>query len=159
MLLWHPFPLLQDTPVAPPVPTPAPSRLKPTPVYASGAIMRDYLANATGDDVDFGYLGGAVWAADETAIAQQIQTRLTIFQGEAIYDLALGVPYNTQVFGVNRTQGQILGAFRTQILAVPGVREIVSLSADVQGSLVVIRFAVTTNRGAIAAGQTTVNGG
>lgn len=153
--LGFPFPLVVTPAVV--VPAPMPTRTPPT--YAPGAILRDYLATPDGKDIDFGYPTGAVWAADEVAIAQQIRMRLSIQTGEIDSDLGMGVDWEQLVFGVGKTNTQILAAVRPVIQSVPGVKAVQSISSRVIGGAVVIDFVVTTDRNGIAAGQVSVVGG
>ena len=154
---WSPFDFGPfDSGVTPPAPV-IEFTGQPGPVtYRPGAIFRDFALGADGKwDLS---RGDTAYAADETAIAQQIQLRLQTQKGERIDDLDLGVDLS-RVFGVGRTQGQICAAFRGEILSVPGVREVTSLTAKVEGGTCTVQWTATTDLNQLVSGQTLVNGG
>lgn len=62
-------------------------------------------------------------------IAQSLNISLRTWMGEWYLDLLHGVPYVESVLGKN-TQTLVLSVFRTQILQVPGVRQVETLTLD-----------------------------
>jgi hypothetical protein len=68
------------------------------------------------------------------AIAQDMQTRLQIFQGEWFLDTRIGVPWFQKILG---TKGRLLlvkSVIRKSILTTPGVINILDLNFDFEGS-------------------------
>lgn len=64
------------------------------------------------------------------AIVQRIRVRLKFFKGEWFLNKLFGVPYHQRIYDKGITQSQVDGIFRSQILATPGVIEIVTFSSN-----------------------------
>lgn len=67
---------------------------------------------------------------DEVGIAQRIQTRLRLNLGEYVLDVTAGVPWTQQIFTKGIDTTTIEAILRRQILLVPGVIALESMSAS-----------------------------
>lgn len=97
-------------------------------------------------DMIFGSNQAAFHRDTPDAVAQIIESRLQLWEGQWYLDLDEGTPYETQVFG-KRTEAMRDPALRARILDTPGVSEIASytsvLNRDTRGFSV--SATVTTN--------------
>lgn len=82
-------------------------------------------------------------------IAQRLRIRLRLFVGEWFLAPAEGVPYFERILGRKITKAALLSLLREQILACPGVAEVTSLTAEVDGGRrsVSVSFRATTTDG------------
>lgn len=157
-MLFSPFPMTSAPPATPAsvlVPV-APVAVPPV-VYRQGAIMLDYLASPSGLDIDL-QRSDAAYAADNVGIAQQVDLLLRTFKGERIDDQTLGIDY-AAIFAIGATQSQQTAIFRRAIASVNGIRAITSLAVSVANGTCNVTWSATTALGALASGQTIVNGG
>lgn len=81
--------------------------------------MRVRKVDAIGDRV-FGGDQLAIWRDVPDAVAQVVESRLNLWQGQWYLDRAEGTPYEQQVLG-RRTEGLRDVALRYRILDTPGV--------------------------------------
>jgi hypothetical protein len=157
-LIFVPFPLFGAPPSTPtPVLTPTPAEVVAPVEYRIGAIFRDLLATEDRLDMDL-RRPDAVYAADQTAIAQGVTIRLGTFLGDRPDDLEFGVNYD-RIFAITATQALRVAEFRRVIMSMPGILAVTRLSVVQNGSDLNVDWSATTYLGGIAAGQTTVNGG
>lgn len=84
--------------------------------------MRYRLLSPTGDYV-FGQGPNEFSVNKPQTVAQAVQTRLLLLQGEWFLDTTVGVPYSTEVLGTN-TRNTYDTAIRTCILDTQGVVQI-----------------------------------
>lgn len=83
-------------------------------------------------------------AGNPEAVAQSIQTRLLLLQGEWFINTQSGVLYSTQILGKG-TRGTYDQAFKTAILGTNGVTEIISYSSDLDHSTRTLTVAAVVN--------------
>lgn len=84
--------------------------------------MRVRKVDATGDMI-FGGNQAAFHRDVPEAVAQVVESRLQLWEGQWYLDLDEGTPYETQVLG-KRTEAMRDPALRARILDTPGVTEI-----------------------------------
>lgn len=85
--------------------------------------------SSTGD-YTFGRGSGNFYKDQPEAVAQAVQTRLGLIQGEWFLDVTNGTPYNSQVLGAG-TVGKYDQAIQSVILGTPGVTQLLSYSSAV----------------------------
>ena len=93
-------------------------------------------------DGDLDMTNGLRFATGLTAVMQGVRTRLGMFRGEWFLDLDLGVPYLERdgvtaaqaLLGQKFNEPKARAAFRTPILATPGVLSILSVVVTFDGS-------------------------
>jgi len=78
------------------------------------------------------------------AVAQAIQTRLKLRQGEWFLDSTQGMPYDTDVVGTNKAATRDL-AFQTEILKTTGVSKITEYASYVDPTTRKFSVAVTVD--------------
>ena len=80
------------------------------------------------------------------AVAQGIELRIKLFQGEWFADLDAGVPYWQDILGQKYEPIKIQAAFRDEILDAPGAEELVFLNSEFSGQtrLLNINWEVST---------------
>lgn len=111
-----------------------------------------YRALSADGDYTFGR-GGANFLVDSPAcVAQSVQTRLLLWEGEWFLDVTEGTPYETEILGTG-TQGIYDQAIRQRILDTPGVVSIVSYASDLNRTT---RVLTVTARVATQFGQAAV---
>jgi len=76
-------------------------------------------------------------------IRQQLTITLRSFLGEWFLDTTYGVPYFEKILGKAPQQSVIASVFRTQIMSVPGVKSLQSLSLDMDRNNRVLSVAFT----------------
>jgi len=81
-------------------------------------------------DYTFGQQSGNFWVNQPEAVAQAIQTRLGLVQGEWFLDPTVGVPYDTKILGMDR-MASYDQAIQGAILDTQGVNEIVDYVSGV----------------------------
>lgn len=79
-------------------------------------------------DYVFGQGAGEFLVNTPEAVAQAVQTRLLLAQGEWYLDQTEGTPYSTQILGTG-TQDLYDQAIKERILGTPGVTAIVSYAS------------------------------
>ena len=81
-------------------------------------------------DYTFGQQAGNFWVNQPEAVAQALVTVLGLIQGEWFLDPSVGVPYDTQIIGMDRmsTYDQ---AIQEAILGTQGVNEILAYVSGV----------------------------
>ncbi len=72
--------------------------------------------------------GNLAFVSEEEAMVQKINCALKLFLAEWFLDETIGVPYFEKVLGKGRSLGVIREVFRTQLLAIRGVLEVLSLA-------------------------------
>lgn len=77
------------------------------------------------------------------AVAQGLRIRLGMFRGEWFDDLDAGVPWFTEILGQKFVQQRVVTTIGGVARAVPGVNEIVSLSADYDSPTRAVSIALT----------------
>lgn len=90
--------------------------------------MRYRKLDASGD-YSFGNGAADFWKDRPEGVAQAVQTRLFLFEGEWFLDLREGMTWNTQVLGV-RTANTRDPAIRRRVLGTTGVNAILAYSSD-----------------------------
>jgi hypothetical protein len=113
--------------------------------------MRYRTLDANGD-YTFGQAGQNFLVDEPAAVAQAIQTRLKLIQGEWFLDQTVGTPYNTQILGAGTESTRDL-AIQTVILETQGVTEIVDYASFLDPSTRQFTVAATVNT---QFGQTTI---
>jgi hypothetical protein len=103
-------------------------------------------------DYSFGEAGQNFLVDSPAAVAQAIQTRLKLIQGEWFLDQTAGTPYNTQILGAGTEATRDL-AVQTVILETQGVTEIVDYASHLDPSTRAFTVAATVNT---QYGQTTI---
>jgi hypothetical protein len=68
------------------------------------------------------------------AVTQNIEAAVSLFRGEWFLDLERGVPYYQEILGQRYSQETVLTAFRDQILTVPNVDQILTLTSSFDGA-------------------------
>lgn len=81
-------------------------------------------------DYTFGQQAGNFYANVPAAVAQAVNTRLKLIQGEWFLDTTEGVPYDTQILGMGRVASYD-AAIQTAILDTPGVNGIIAYASGV----------------------------
>jgi len=94
--------------------------------------MLDFALNANGD-LDLSQ-GGLALIDGSARVAQQVQLKLRLWQGEWFLDTSFGTPYLQSILGKGLTLSGALAALRRSVLEVDGVTAITSLSYDYQAS-------------------------
>lgn len=89
--------------------------------------MRNRILSPTGD-YTFGQGASEFLINTPAAVAQAVQTRLQLAQGEWYLDRDEGTPYSTEILGEN-TQDLYDQAIRERILGTPGVMAIVNYAS------------------------------
>jgi hypothetical protein len=74
--------------------------------------------------------GDFVWVSGLDAIEQDIRTALLMFQGEWFLDLTAGIPYHQSILGQKTPLPVVREIFRQQLLAIPGVLEVLTIEAS-----------------------------
>jgi hypothetical protein len=90
--------------------------------------MRYRMLSPSGDYV-FGQGRQEFWVDSAEGVAQAVQTRLLLAQGDWFLDLIEGTPYATQILGAG-TRALYDQAIRTRILGTPGVLSIIDYTSD-----------------------------
>ena len=90
--------------------------------------MRYRKLDADGD-YSFGNGTADFWKDQPEGVAQAVQTRLFLFEGEWFLDSREGMTWNTQVLGV-RTANTRDPAIRRRVLGTTGVNAILAYSSD-----------------------------
>jgi hypothetical protein len=90
--------------------------------------MRYRMLSPSGDYV-FGQGRQEFWVDSAEGVAQAVQTRLLLAQGDWFLDLTEGTPYSTQILGAG-TRALYDQAIRTRILGTPGVLSIISYASE-----------------------------
>lgn len=114
--------------------------------------MRNRMMDANYDMV-FGHGPLDFFVDNNQAVAQAIRTTLLLFQGEWFLDTTVGVPWLTEVVGIN-TAATYDVVIKSAILGVPGVSEIATYSSSLNNNLLTVNVTVTTTYGTTV----TVNG-
>lgn len=106
--------------------------------------MRVRKVSADGDYV-FGGDQAAIWRDVPDAVAQVVESRLNLWEGQWYLDFNEGTKYRTQVLG-KRTEATRDPVIRSRILSSPGVSEILAynsvLNRDTRG--LAIRATIAT---------------
>lgn len=113
--------------------------------------MRYRTLDANGD-YTLGQNGANFLVDSPAAVAQAIQTRLKLIQGEWFLDQTAGTPYNTQILGAGTEATRDL-AVQTVILETQGVTEIVDYASFLDPATRQFTAAATVNT---QFGQTTI---
>lgn len=113
--------------------------------------MRYRTLDANGD-YTFGQAGQNFYVDSPAAVAQAIQTRLKLIQGEWFLDQTVGTPYNTQILGAGTESTRDL-AVQTVILETQGVNEILDYASYLNPSTRQFTVAATVDT---IYGQTTI---
>jgi hypothetical protein len=113
--------------------------------------MRYRTLDANGD-YTFGQNNANFLVDSPASVAQAIQTRLKLIQGEWFLDQTAGTPYNTQILGAGTEATRDL-AVQTVILETQGVTEIVDYASYLDPSTRQFTVATTVNT---QFGQTTI---
>ena len=74
--------------------------------------------------------GDIVFVTKADAVKQSVRQRLKMFMGEWFLDLDSGVPYYQDVLVKNPNPTLIEGIFKNEILATPGILELLTFSLD-----------------------------
>lgn len=98
--------------------------LSPTGDYQFGLGSRNFLANSP------------------ATVAQAVQTRLLLSQGEWFLDVTEGTPYGTEILGEGTVPTYDL-AIRARILGTEGVTDIASYSSSFNSAIRGVSVAVT----------------
>lgn len=88
-----------------------------------------YRALTASGDYQFGNGPGEFFVNTPAAVAQAVQTRLLLWQGEWFADTSLFTPWSTQILGKG-TDRTIDAAIQTVILNTPGVNQLTSYSSS-----------------------------
>lgn len=105
--------------------------------------MRYRALDANGD-YSFGH-GSADFLVDTPAtVAQAVDTRLLLMEGEWFLDDTEGTPYATEILGTH-TQGTYDQAIRQRVLETEGVTGIVSYSSTLNRGTRALAVSVTIN--------------
>lgn len=89
-----------------------------------------YRALDLNGDYTFGRAGGNFLVDSREAVAQAVQTRLKLIQGEFFLDITAGTPYNSEILGAG-TIGKYDLAIKTVILGTAGVTGLTAYSSQV----------------------------
>jgi|ERR1700758_51864 len=81
-------------------------------------------------DYTFGQQSGNFWVNQPEAVAQAVKTVLGLIQGEWFLDPSVGVPYDTEILGMDRL-GSYDAAIQEAILGTEGVDEILDYVSGV----------------------------
>lgn len=82
------------------------------------------------------------------AVAQAVQTRLLLLEGEWFLDVTDGTPYATQILGTN-TQATRDLAVKRRILQTPGVKSLVSYASQVVDREFLVQAVIDTIYGQV----------
>lgn len=83
----------------------------------------------TSGDYSFGNGASDFWKDQPEAVAQAVQTRLFLFEGEWFLDSREGMTWNTQVLGV-RTANTRDPAIRRRVLGTQGAKSLLEYSSS-----------------------------
>lgn len=85
------------------------------------------------------------------AVAQGINEAVQLFRGEWFLDLERGIPYYQDILGQKFDRERVLFGFRAEIVKVPDVKKIESLTATYSGTtrIVTIAFEVLSIYGPV----------
>lgn len=95
-------------------------------------IMRYRKLDANGD-YTFGQGAGNFWRDQPEAVAQAVQTRLGLSQGEWFLDTSAGTPYNSKILGAGTISSYDL-AIQSEIANTAGLLSIDEYSSGVDPS-------------------------
>lgn len=99
------------------------------------------------DNKDYTFGQRTQWLVDSPqAVAQAIETRLLLWEGEWFLDTQEGTPYFTDILGYGTQDTRDL-AVRERILGTPGVVSIVSYSSSVLNRFMRVECTVETEFG------------
>ena len=107
--------------------------------------------DANGDYV-FGGGAGEFLVNTPAAVAQAVQTRLQLAEGEWFLDLQEGTPYSTEILGANTT-ALYDQAIRERILDTPGVVAIISYSSVLNNRALTVNATISTLYGQTSISQ------
>ena len=110
--------------------------------------MRYRQLDAAGD-MTFGASQQNFLVDSPDAVAQAVQTRLRLIQGEWFLDVTEGMPWATEVLGV-RTSATYDAAIKACILGTQGVVEILSYSSSLTGRALSVSAVIDTIYGQAA---------
>lgn len=101
--------------------------------------------------------GDFVWVTGIDAIAQDIRTAFLMFLEEWFLDPTEGIPYFQSILGQKVSLLVVREIFRRQLLIIPGVLEVLSISATFDSTLrkTTIAWKVSTDLGELT-GENTV---
>jgi len=105
--------------------------------------MRVRRVDASGDMV-FGGNQAAFWQDAPDGVAQVVESRLNLWEGQWYLDAAEGTPYQTQVLG-KRTEATRDPVLRARILETPGVTEIAADSSTLNRETRALAVSATIN--------------
>lgn len=105
-----------------------------------------------GTDGDIDLSQGLLFTSGIGAVTQGLRIRLQTFRGEWFLNLDEGVPYFQDLLGQKFVETRARSAFRTAIMATPGVVEIIHLVVDFDRGLrtLSIDFKVRGDAGVIS---------
>lgn len=118
---------------------------------------RDLKIDEHTGDLVMGADGDFEWVTGIDAIEQDIRLALSLFQGEWFLDITAGIPYHQQILGKKPPPLlAIREIFRKQLLAVPGVAEILSLEVGFNNRTreTSVTWRVSTDEGELTGVQT-----
>lgn len=105
--------------------------------------MRYRILSQEGDYV-FGSSGPEFLVDSPQAVAQAIQTRLLLWEGEWFLDTSDGTPYQQRILGYNPTPGDRDVAIKERILGTPGVNSILQYQSSIDGRAMTVNATVDT---------------
>jgi hypothetical protein len=109
-----------------------------------------YRALSADGDYTFGAGSANFLVNDAACVAQSIQTRLLLWEGEWFLDQTIGTPYSTQILGKG-TKALYDQAIRQRVLETDGVSSIDSYSSnlDDETRALTVQMTVTTIYGQV----------
>lgn len=104
--------------------------------------MRVRKLDANGD-YSIGQGEANFWINSPEGVAQKVQTRLGLWEGEWFLDKTIGTPYLQQILGYNTASLRDI-ALRTVILETNGVTALTNYSSVVSGRNLIVSGTITT---------------
>lgn len=92
--------------------------------------------------------GNLAFGSGLSAVVQSVQNATQAIRGECVFDIELGLPNFETIWNGAPNVGQYESALRSAILAVPGVRDILSLEIAANADAVGYTARILTDFGA-----------
>jgi hypothetical protein len=111
--------------------------------------MLDFRCGNPTNDFDFDSEGNLIEISGDSAMAQRLQIRLSILEGQWFLDTRIGIPWLKNVLVRNPNIPEIRAIFESEILSDPEIDELDFIRVDFNAQIgrLNIQFGVTTVEG------------